>query len=178
MFRSQIIPMTAFVLLTASAASAANPAAAARGEVVEGASHPVTAAEAAEAREAAEQTPRLYGPIRSEDPLVRAQIKRLYIEQNTVQENGMTGLRELSERLSRETDPDFRMEIRMQATQIKMDLERSNIEIGLEIAQLNDDEARAADFARALDQLNNPVSNRTDVDPTILEQRIREQVSR
>ena len=105
----------------------------------------------------------VYGPIHSEDPLVRADIKRLYLELNRLDEETNAQLAALSEHMSTEADPDFRYEIQVTVEQLKEDHLRHSMEIGLEIARLNGDEGRVADFERALDQLLNPEKYRSGV---------------
>ncbi len=117
----------------------------------------------------------IYGPILSDDPLVRAQVKRLYLERHQLEKEAMEQLRLLGEQVRDELDRDFRVEIQHQAAQLKVDLERTSMELGLEIARLNDDEQRVTDFERALDQLNHPEKYRpAPIDPSILEQRLRD----
>ena len=126
------------------------------------ATSPVPAgSEAVESRDApATETP-VYGPILAKDPLVRAQIKRLYLEQRRLHEDTFIMLAELNTELAAETDPDFRYEITAHIADLKIGLEHRNMELGLEIAQMNGDLVRAADFERALDQLRHPEDYRS-----------------
>ena len=100
--------------------------------------------------------PPMYGPICSRDPAVRAVVKRLYREQSELRTETLAELRELSQSLGEEPDPDIRYQINQEIARLKTDLELRDVEIGLEIARLNDDAGRVADFELALDQLLNP----------------------
>jgi hypothetical protein len=104
----------------------------------------------------------IYGPILSKDPLVRAEIKRLYIELNELDEETQTQLAELAQTMSTETDPDFRYEIQATVALLKEHHLLRSIEFGLEIARLNGDESRVAEFELALDQLLNPEKYRSE----------------
>ena len=118
----------------------------------------------------------IYGPILSEDPATRAQIKHLYLERNSVQAETLARLDELNRAYAAETDVDCRWDLADQMSQLKRDLEIRNIEIGLEIARLNGQEERAAEFALALDQILPPEihfpAHRPD--PALREARLRE----
>ncbi len=105
----------------------------------------------------------VYGPILSKDPLVRAEIKRLYIELNEIDEETQVQLTELSERMSTETDPDFRYEIQVNVAQLKENHLLRSMELNLDIARLNEDGSRVADFGHALDQLLNPEKYRSEI---------------
>jgi hypothetical protein len=133
------------------------------------AADPVPAAgEVAEPRDATPGEARVYGPVLAKDPLVRAQIKRLYVEQHRLHEETFEQLDQLNAELASETDPDFRYEINARIADLKIGLEARNMELGLEIAQLNGDTERAAVFERALDQLRHPEDyrNETSVQPS------------
>jgi hypothetical protein len=123
------------------------------------ASQPVvsdTARPSAETSTAAEDLEVVYGPIRAKDPLQRARIKELYIELHGFRETTMETLSALGENYARERDSDFRAAIAREITDAKGLLERRSMEIGLEIARLNEDAARVEEFSRALDALLNP----------------------
>jgi hypothetical protein len=117
-----------------------------------------------------------YGPIRAKDPLVRAEIKRLYLELRSVQEATIASVKDLDARYAAETDPDFRFELAQKIREAKLHLERRNLEIGLQIARLNNDAVRVAEFEKALDQLLHPekYARPSQPDRTIERQRVRE----
>jgi len=116
-----------------------------------------------------------YGPILSRDPRVRGEIKRLYREQWDYNHETNARLQEIAAASVAESDPDLRMVLDREAFQLKKDIEIRNVEFGLEIARLNEDETRVADFERALDQLLNPDKYRPDtLDPSIGDQRARD----
>ena len=98
----------------------------------------------------------VYGPILAEDSATRLAIKRLYRQIRSTQETTSTELELLYGELEQESDMDFRRDIARQIGDLKAGLEMTNIELRGEIAHLNGDEARAAEFALALDQLRNP----------------------
>ncbi len=104
----------------------------------------------------------IYGPILSRDPLVRAQIKRLYIEQRDLVETMRGELLELSQALRAQPDPDFRAEINRDIAAVKKAFQLRHMEIGLDIARLNEDERRVAEFERALDQVRHPEKYRPE----------------
>jgi hypothetical protein len=104
----------------------------------------------------------VYGPIRSRDPLVRAQIKRLYLEQHDLFETLQAELSRLAAALRAQSDPDFRAQINREVAQAKLDFQLRHMEIGLEIARLNEDERRVAEFELALDQVRHPEKYRPE----------------
>ncbi|MGQ0721157.1 MAG: hypothetical protein ACT4PE_06245 [Candidatus Eiseniibacteriota bacterium] len=137
---------------------------------------PATAREvtSAEVDEAAARPLPLYGPIQAKDPLVRAEIKRLYLERGRVAADTQTKVAELGARMAAERDPDFRFEMSREIGQLKRHAERRGMEIGLEIARLNGDAERVAEFEAALDQLLNPDRYLpAPVDPSLQAERIR-----
>jgi hypothetical protein len=118
----------------------------------------------------------VYGPIRARDPMVRAKIKHLYIERHELEQGTRAQIDALTQKLRAEADPDFRLEINLEIGQLKKDLELKSVELGLQIARLNEDEQRIADFELALDQLLHPEKYRAErsVDPALEQQRLRE----
>lgn len=96
------------------------------------------------------------GPILAKDPTTRTRIEGLYREQFDLRQNTMAQLKELAGRAQTETDSAARMEMNKQGGQLKRDLERRNMELGLEIARLNADAPRVAEYEKALDQLLHP----------------------
>jgi len=97
-----------------------------------------------------------YGPIRSKDPLVRAQIKHVYEQMAADQATALDAIRKLNQQLAVTTDPDFRVEIAHQIATAKTGFEHRRIELGLQIAQLDADPIRVAQYSLALDQLDHP----------------------
>jgi hypothetical protein len=96
------------------------------------------------------------GPIRAADPATRTRIEGLYREQFDLQQDTMARLRELGEQAKGVTDPEALKALNEEGAQLKSDHERSNMELGLEIARLNGDEQRVAEFEKALDELLHP----------------------
>ena len=117
-----------------------------------------------------------YGPILSRDPLVRAQIKRLYLDQAELVRIADENLAALGERLRTETDPDFRYEINREIGAVKRGLEADHTRLGLEIARLNGDTARVAELELALDQMLHPENYvpESSVDPSLEIERLRQ----
>lgn len=150
MYRSTVLPLALWTVLLSASVTLAAPEPT---EVVSGAEARVPTQGEVEADSRRDS---VYGPIRSKDPLVRAEIKRLYLAQAAIHEEAMLSLASLNEDLTAETDPDFRFEISRNIGRLKRDLERRSMEVGLSIARLNEDAVRVADFERALDQVNHP----------------------
>jgi Spy/CpxP family protein refolding chaperone len=96
------------------------------------------------------------GPILAKDTATRERIQSLYRQQFDLQQSTLAQLREIRDRSQRETDQDALAALTRQGGQLKQDLLRRNMELGLEIARLNGDSQRAAEFAKALDQLLHP----------------------
>lgn len=118
----------------------------------------------------------VFGPIRSKDPVVRAQIKRLYLQRNDLRETTTSRLDEIYSELQDVTDADLRLALLEELGQLKRDLEIGTIQLELNIARLNGDTQRAADFELALDQLTNPEKYlpHYEVDPERKAARMRE----
>jgi hypothetical protein len=117
------------------------------------------------------------GPIRAADPATRTRIEGLYREQFDFQQDTMTRLRELGEQAKGVTDQDALRALSQEGMQLKRDLERRHMELGLEIARLNGDEQRAAEFEKALDELLHPEKWMPvhQPDPELQARRLREQ---
>ena len=115
---------------------------------------PVPASEAINEPAATERP--LYGPILSKDPATRALIKHLYLEGRSLEAETLARIEELNLAYAAEVDADFRWELSNEMGELKRTLEIRSIEIGLEIARLNGQEGRAAEFALALDQILHP----------------------
>lgn len=123
-------------------------------------------------RAAQEVTPErpIYGPIMASDFETRAEIKRLYRAARALETQTMDELAALNVELQNESDTDFRREIAAQILAAKKNLELGNMELQLEIAMLNGDERRVAEYSLAIDQVKNPDKYR----PTPAELPVRE----
>jgi len=106
-----------------------------------------------------------YGPILSRDPATRARIKQLYRRQAGLATDALTQLAALNAKLHAETDPDLRFATNREIGTVKRDLEREHMELGLEIARLNGDTSRVAEYEKALDQLLHPEKYRPTPNP-------------
>ncbi len=69
---------------------------------------------------------------------------------------------------------DFRHEINREIGDVKSGLELDNMKLGLEIAQLNEDLPRVAEFEKAIDQILHPDKYRAQnaVDPAAERERM------
>jgi hypothetical protein len=174
MSRSSILPLI-LALLTAGAAGTRAAAADAPVTVAEPSKVEARAITPEQAAAEARAIPRsVYGPIASKDPAVRAQVKRLYQDRAQLHDDTRARLAALGAELKVETDPDFRWEIDREIAQLKQDLELRSVELGLQIARLNEDAERVAQFTLALDQLTNPDKYRpAPVDPSLQQERLR-----
>lgn len=113
-----------------------------------------------------------YGPILATDPAVRGQIKKLYHDQFDFNQASMVRLQEISQQANEETDGDLRMVLQREGMQIKEDVQLKNVEFGLQIARLNGDTQRVADYEKALDQLTHPEKYMpATLDPALAQQR-------
>ncbi len=119
----------------------------------------------------------VHGPILAQDPATRALIKDLYLEQNILRQTTMDQLRTLNQSYASEVSDGIRQELSSEMRTLKVTHEIRNIEIGLEIAQLNGQQQRVAEYELALDQVQNPEKYwPTDrPDPAIKAARIRKQ---
>ncbi|HET9888013.1 MAG TPA: hypothetical protein VFR10_10915 [bacterium] len=116
------------------------------------------------------------GPIQAKDPVVRQRIESLYKEQWDLQQATFARLREIGESAMNAADFASRQALSKEGAELKETLQLHNMELGLEIAKLNEDAARVAEFEKALDQLRHPekympVSN---PDPELRARRLRE----
>ncbi len=109
----------------------------------------------------------VYGPIQASDPEARLQIKKLYRDQFDLEKATQAQLQEMATALQNETDSDFQLQIQKDMIAAKKDMQIKSVEIGLEIARLNEDQARVADFEKALDQLLHPEKYMPATDPSI-----------
>jgi hypothetical protein len=117
------------------------------------------------------------GPILAKDPATRDHIRDLYKQQFDLQQNTMAQLKELTARASTITDQDAMVALNRQGSQLKFDLMRGNMELGLEIARLNGDAPRVAEYELALDQLLHPEKYQPKPDPDAVARRARERAA-
>jgi hypothetical protein len=116
-----------------------------------------------------------YGPIQSSDPEVRAQIKKLYRDQADLDKSTNAHIDALVKSLENSADADLQLRVHEEVMAAKQELLIKSMEIGLEIARLNQDERRVAEFEKALDQMLNPEKYVPQtLDPSIAEERARE----
>lgn len=97
-----------------------------------------------------------YGPILTEDPDARVRIKQLYREQYDLELVVQERIAELNAAVAAEADPDTRLQLRRDTMALKESHLVQLTEIGLEIARLNGDESRVAEYELALDQMRHP----------------------
>jgi hypothetical protein len=150
--RSALLPgflVLGLVSLVASHAALASDAATAPSTAVQ----PAQPEKVAPAAPPAELT---YGPILATDPEVRGQIKKLYREQFDFNQTTEARIQQLGQQAAAEPDADVRSTIQREAMQLKKDALQRNVELGLQIARLNGDAARVAEFEKALDQITHP----------------------
>lgn len=114
------------------------------------------------------------GPILAKDPSTRDHIRNLYKQQWDLQQSTLAQLKELTARASTITDQDALVALNRQGMQLKFDLMRGNMELGLEIARLNGDAPRVAEYELALDQLLHPEKYQPKPDPEAQARRARE----
>jgi len=114
------------------------------------------------------------GPILAKDPATRDHIRDLYKQQWDLQQNTMAQIKELGARASTITDQDALIALNRQGMQLKFDFMRQNMELGLEIARLNGDAPRVAEYELALDQLLHPEKYQPKPDPEAVARRARE----
>lgn len=96
-----------------------------------------------------------YGPIQAKDPAIQEQIKSLYKEQWDLQQSTLARLHQINESVIGAT-PEVLQVLSKEGIELKQTLLRRHMELGLQIAQLNQDTQRVADFEKALDQLLHP----------------------
>ncbi|MEZ5066881.1 MAG: hypothetical protein R3B81_19375 [bacterium] len=170
-----IFPAAVATLLLAASPSMFPTVAAAADAPATGEARAVTEAE----RDALPATPGpgevRYGPIQARDPEVRAQIRRLYDEQATAAVDTEARLAQLVADLQAAPRGEAQLEIQRRMEEAKQALLLRSTELGLEIAMLNEDAARVADFEQALDRLRNPEKYRpAPADPAIARERARQ----
>ncbi|MFN8177642.1 MAG: hypothetical protein U0167_06940 [bacterium] len=96
------------------------------------------------------------GPILVKDQATRTRIEHLYREQFDLRQSTQAQLRDLASRMQMERDADLRETLSRQGSQLKQDVAVRDMELGLEIAQLNGDAPRAAEYESALDHVRHP----------------------
>lgn len=160
---------------------AALPAAAPAADRAEGAAPPAPAGQAtAVPADVAAKAPAAasefrYGPIHAEDPGVRAQIKQLYREQDDLDRAARERLAELRAAFQAEADGDVRLRLQREMIQAKQDLQLHSMELGLEIARLNEDVRRVAEYEQAIDRMLHPEKYLpAPADPSIARERARQ----
>ena len=160
------------VLLLASAAFAAAPASQSAQSAPPSA--PGEARPSPEGTAVAPSEAVVYGPITSRDPEVRAQVKKLYLDQYNLEKATQAQLVDLSAALQAEADPDFRVNIQKQMIEAKQSLQLQTMQLGLEIARLNEDSARVAVYEQAIDRILHPEKYMpATLDPSIARERAR-----
>jgi hypothetical protein len=92
-----------------------------------------------------------YGPILATEPETIAEIKALYDAERDAMAGFDGELDALRAELATLEDADVRFEKQREAGAIRHAMQKTHIEIGLEIARLNEDERRVAEFEKALD---------------------------
>ncbi|HKQ19199.1 MAG TPA: hypothetical protein VJW75_05570 [Candidatus Eisenbacteria bacterium] len=96
------------------------------------------------------------GPIHSKDPATRARIEQLYRQQWDLRQATQARLQELVSRAKLETDSAAQLELNREGGRIKQEEELRRMQLGLEIARLDGDASRVAEFELALDQVQHP----------------------
>lgn len=116
-----------------------------------------------------------YGPILAKDPEVRAQIKKLYRDQSDLEKATAARLEELKTALSSEADADLKVQIQRDMMAAKKSLMIDSMQLGLEIAKLNEDLVRVAEYEKAIDLALHPEKNMPQtLDPSIAQERARQ----
>jgi hypothetical protein len=114
------------------------------------------------------------GPIRSRDPEVRAQIRQLYRSRYDLELSSQTRLEALVAALAAEADADARLDLQRQAVDLKRGMQLESMRYGLEIARLDGDAVRAAEYEKAIDQMEHPETHRpATLDPAVALERAR-----
>jgi hypothetical protein len=116
-----------------------------------------------------------YGPIQAKDPEVRAQIKKLYRDQAELDRVANERIDSLVKSIEGVYDSDLQLRVAHEVMETKKDLTINSMEIGLQIAKLNEDEQRVAEYEKALDQMLHPEKYLpATLDPSIAEERARQ----
>jgi len=116
-----------------------------------------------------------YGPIQAKDPEVRAQIKKLYRDQAELDRSANEQIDALVKSLEGVTDSDLQLRVNQEVMETKKNLTIQSMEIGLQIAKLNEDQPRVAEYEKALDQMLHPEKYLPATqDPSIAEERARQ----
>ena len=96
------------------------------------------------------------GPILVADHATRTRIEQLYREQFDLRQSTQAQLRDLTTRMQTETDFNVREELSRQGGRLKEETALRDMELGLEIARLNGDAPRAAEYESAIDHVRHP----------------------
>ena len=116
-----------------------------------------------------------YGPIHSADPEVRAQIKKLYRDQAELDQSANAQIETLVKSLETVDDSEFQLHVQQEIMATKKELTIKSMEIGLQIAKLNQDEQRVTEYEKALDQMLHPEKYLPPTqDPSYAEERARQ----
>ena len=97
-----------------------------------------------------------YGPILVDDPETVEAIKALYDGEREAIAELEAELDGIRAELATVEDFEARMEKQREAGDLRQRMFRARVEYGLDIARLNEDPRRIADFEQALDFLNHP----------------------
>jgi hypothetical protein len=97
-----------------------------------------------------------YGPILSNDPETIVEIKSLYDGERAAMAQLELQIDGIRAELATLEDFEARQAKQREGGDIRQQMMRTHIEFGLDIARLNEDEHRIAEFERALDFMNNP----------------------
>lgn len=171
MNRSILFSTVSFLLVTGAASAFAASAPSSQTAMPAGPSQPGSI-------QAAPETPATvefqFGPIQSKDPEVRAQIKKLYLDQAELERTTASRLDELQIALAAESDGDLRLALQKEMIAAKRGLQLETMQLGLQIAQLNGDESRADEFERAIELFLHPEKTMpATLDPSIAAERAR-----
>ncbi|HET9888822.1 MAG TPA: hypothetical protein VFR10_15030 [bacterium] len=116
-----------------------------------------------------------YGPIQAKDPEARAQIKKLYRDQADLDRVANERIDSLVKSIEGVYDSDLQLQVAKEVMETKKQLTINSMEIGLQIAKLNEDEERVAQYEKALDQMLHPEKyTPATLDPSIAEERARQ----
>jgi hypothetical protein len=124
----------------------------------------------------AAQAPQAFecGPIASRDPEVRAQIHELYRSRYDLEVTTQSRIEALVASMAAEADPSVRFDLQRQAADLKREVQLESMRFGMEIARLDGDAVRLAEYENAMDQLLHPEAHRpAPLDPAVAVERAR-----
>jgi hypothetical protein len=114
------------------------------------------------------------GPIASRDPEVRAQIRLLYRSRYDLEVTTQSRIETLVASMAAEADPGIRLDLQKQAADLKHEVQLESMRFGMEIARLDGDAVRLAEYEKAMDQLLHPEAHRpAPLDPAVAVERAR-----